>query len=185
MIYTPTCAAKAAMCIPGLAPVAYRSIPAWCAARNGVWRSTCLPANIPLLPGPQTPVLDSFAPIADLCQWLGAARMPEPVRTVCVLEMDAPIILGYPFSTCSEIYSWGDNWEIWQSSGSSAIAMRRLYGTDASAYQQSPDGTGAAVAFVVSPGSGYPAERAAFLHSEFCLLAVFVFAAAQRSGTGL
>ena len=24
-------------------------------------------------------VLDSFAPIADLCQWLGAARMPEPV----------------------------------------------------------------------------------------------------------
>lgn len=103
-------------------------------------------------------VLDSFAPIADLCQWLGAARMPEPVRTVCVLEMDAPIILGYPFSTCSEIYSWGDNWEIWQSSGSSAIAMRRLYGTDASAYQQSPDGTGAAVAFVVSPGSGYPAD---------------------------
>jgi hypothetical protein len=103
-------------------------------------------------------LLDVKEAIVAVCEMLNVKYIPKDITSVTVLEMDGTIILGYPFSHRSEIYTWDNEWEIHQTSASDEIIMRMRYDSDMNGYSTSSHALGAAVSYVLSPSSGYPVD---------------------------
>lgn len=100
-------------------------------------------------------LLDAYDPLLEQCTRMGTKRMPEKPKSIILVQMKCPLIntLVEP----SELYSWGDEWEIRQSNDtSSTVNMKKRYADSADEYQAVM--MKMAVSYLLNPCTGYPID---------------------------
>lgn len=102
-------------------------------------------------------VLDAYDSIRDICMRFGAIKQPKRPESIIVVDMDPPVISDLIVQ--QELYSWGDDWEVRQQSGTSSYTslVKHWYKDSVEDYQSSPEVKAKmAVAYLLNPCAGYP-----------------------------
>ena len=103
-------------------------------------------------------LLDSYEPLLDYCERMGAPVLPQRPASVVVIQARGPM-WGKVFARPNELYSRGDLWEIRMRNDSSSVIGGRSRASSREEYQADPVRISEVVVpYLLNLSAGYPVD---------------------------